>query len=102
MPTVRHFRPEAEMKLPLSPSAEAGDVQRQVAGVLLQHAGTDTTRRPGLSQREMAAMLGTSWNMVNSSLKSLQAQGAIRIDRHRILINKTALEQIAVETGFKY
>ncbi len=90
------------MKLPLSPPAEAGDVRQQVAGVLLQHAGAGTTRRPGLSQREMATMLGTSWDMVNSSLKSLQTQGAIRIDRHRILINKTALEQIAMEKGFKY
>ena len=47
-------------------------------------------------------MLDTSWDLVNNSLKSLQAEGAIRIDRHRVVINKKALEQIAMEKGFKY
>lgn len=101
MPTVRPFSPEADMKSPLNLSAETGDVRQRVA-VVFQHVGTDTTRRPNLSQREMAAMLGASWDMVNSSVKSLQAQGAIRIDRHRMIINKKALEQIAMEKGLRY
>lgn len=99
---MRPFRLEAEMKSHPISSAEPWDVRQRVAVVLLQHAGTDTVRRPNLSQREMAAMLGTSWDMVNNSLKSLQAEGAIRIDRHRIVINKKALEQITMEKGFKY
>lgn len=102
MPTARPFKLEAEMKAKLSSPAEPGDVRQRVAMVLLQHAGSETARRPGLSQREMAAMLGTSWDSVNSSLKSLQAEGAVRIDRHRMVINYEALEQIALEKGFKY
>ena len=81
------------------PPVEPGGIQRQLAGVLLQYAGIDKARRPGLSQREMAVILDTSWDMVNSSLKSLQAGGAIRIERHRMILNKEALERIAVETA---
>ncbi len=76
--------------------AELQYARQRVAGILLQHAGTDTPRRSGLSQREMAERLNTSWDTVNSSLKSLQAEGAIRIDRHRMIINKKVLERIAV------
>ena len=88
MPTARHFRPEAEAESCHIPSAEPGDMRRRLTGVLLQHAGTDKTRRPGLSWREMAALLGVSRDMVSSSLKSLQAGADIRISRHRIMINK--------------
>lgn len=94
---VRHFEPEDKVKSHRITLAESRDILQQVARVLLQHAGTNTTRRLGLSQREMATMLGISWDMVNSSLKSLQVEGAIRIERHRIVINKKALEQIAME-----
>ncbi|MBI2328951.1 MAG: winged helix-turn-helix domain-containing protein [Chloroflexi bacterium] len=97
MPTARHFRPEAEANFHSIPSAEPGDIRRRLAEVLLQYAGSDKARRPGISQREMAVILDTSWDMVSSSLKSLQAEGAIRIDRHRMVINKKALERIAVE-----
>ncbi len=87
---------ETEVKSPLSPSAEPGDVRQRVAVVLLQHAGTDTTRRPGLSHREIAEMLGTSWDMVNRSVKSLQTDGAIKIDRHRMTVDKKILERIVM------
>jgi hypothetical protein len=75
---------------------ETWDILQQVARILLQHAGTDTASRSCLSKCEMTTMLGTSWDMVNSSLISLQAEGAIRIERHRIMINKDRLEQIAM------
>ncbi len=96
MPTAKPFRPEAEVESPLSPSAESGNVQQRIAVVLLQHAVMDTTGRPRLSQRKMAEMLGASWDTVNRSVKSLQAEGAIKIDRHRMIINKKALERIAM------
>lgn len=88
------------MKSPLNSSAEPGDVLQRVAAVLLQQAEIETARRPNLSLGEMAARLDASWDMVNSSLKSLQAQGAIRIDRHRMHLNRKALERIAVVRGF--
>ena len=98
MPTARHFSPEAEANFRPIPPAEPGDIRRRLAGILLQYAGSGKARRPGISQREMTVILDTSWDTVSSSLKSLQAEGAIRIDRHRIVINKKALERIAVET----
>ncbi len=64
-----------------------------MAVVLLQHAGTDTARRPDLSQREMAVMLGTSWDMVSSSLKSLQDESVIRIVW--LIIKKEFVEKVA-------
>jgi DNA-binding GntR family transcriptional regulator len=95
--TMKHFKPEAKVKSHHITLAEPSNILQQVARVLLQHAGKNNTRRSGLSQREIATMLGISWDMVNSSLKSLQAEGAIRIERHQIVINKKALEQIAME-----
>lgn len=86
---------ESRPVLPVEP----GDIQRQLAGVLLQYAGIDKARRPGLSQREMAVILDTSWDMVDTSLKSMQAEGAIRIERHRMILNKEALERLAADTG---
>ncbi len=44
-------------------------------------------------------MLGTVRDMVNNSLKFLLATAALRIDRHRIVINKKALEQITMLTS---
>ena len=78
--------------------SETVAVQRQVADILLKHAGDGKGGCPCVSQREMAVQLGTSWNTVRSSLESLQAEGAIRIDRHRLIINKKTLEQITMKT----
>ena len=80
MPIVRHFRPEAEMKSHLNPSVEPGYVRQWVARVLLMHARTGAAWRPGLSRREMAAVLNISWDRVNNSLKSLQDKSVIRIE----------------------
>ena len=40
----------------------------------------------GLTQQEMAAMIGTAREMVGRSLKSLESDGAIRMDHNRIII----------------
>ncbi|MDP2730385.1 MAG: helix-turn-helix domain-containing protein [Dehalococcoidales bacterium] len=76
---------------------EPEDLRRRLAGVLLQYAGTEKASRPRLSQREMAMMLGTSREMVNGCLESFQAEGAIRFERHRMIINKKALEGTAMD-----
>jgi DNA-binding GntR family transcriptional regulator len=47
----------------------------------------------------MAAMLGVSRNTVNDSLVSLQSAGAVRFERHRMIININTLERIVMKTG---
>jgi DNA-binding Lrp family transcriptional regulator len=46
----------------------------------------------------MAKELDASSETVHRTLKSLQAEGAISVQRHRMAINKTVLERIAMET----
>jgi CRP-like cAMP-binding protein len=65
----------------------------RVARILLEHAVDSTGSRPRLTQQEMAAMAGTVREVVGRSLKSLEEEGAIRLERHRIVVtNKEALK----------
>ncbi len=67
----------------------------RVARILLEHAGDDQAPGPQLTQRDMAAMAGTARDVVSRSLKALEEEGVIRIDRHRIVItNKDALKKV--------
>lgn len=69
-------------------------VTSRLAKVLLEHAseggsvsaGGEAHLKRRLTQQEMASLIGTAREMVGRSLKSLEAQGAVRIDRHRIVI----------------
>ena len=68
----------------------------RVAKILLENAGDGTGPKPRLTQQEMAAMAGTAREMIGRSLKSLEEEGAIRLDRHRIVItDRVALEEMA-------
>lgn len=59
-----------------------------------QEAGIGTT--PRLTQQDMAAMVGTAREVVGRSLKSLEEEGAIRMDRHRIaIVDKEVLEDLS-------
>jgi len=67
----------------------------RVAKILLDHAGDGTMPLPRLTQQEMAGMAGTAREVVGRSLKALEEEGAIRLDRHRIVItDKEALREI--------
>jgi len=67
----------------------------RVAKILLEHVGGQTGRGPRLTQQEMAAMAGTAREVVGRSLKALEEEGAIKLDRHRIIItDKEALKEI--------
>ena len=67
----------------------------RVAKILLEHIGDETGRRPRLTQQEMAAMAGTAREVVGRSLKALEEEGAIKLDRHRIIItDKEALQKV--------
>lgn len=68
----------------------------RVAKILLEHAGDGISGpRQRLTQQEMAAMAGTAREVIGRSLKALEEEGAIRLDRSRIIItNKQALKEI--------
>ncbi len=67
----------------------------RVAKILLEYAGDETGRKPRLTQQEMAAMAGTAREVVGRSLKALEEEGALRFDRHRIVItDKKALQEM--------
>lgn len=67
----------------------------RVAKILLEHAGDGTGPWPRLTQQEMAAMAGTAREVVARSLKALEEEGTIRLDRHRIVItDKEALKEM--------
>jgi len=72
----------------------------RVARILLENTGDGTGPGPRLTQQEMAAMVGSAREVVGRSLKALEEEGVIRLDRHRIVItNKKALEEM-VEAPF--
>ncbi len=67
----------------------------RVAKILIEHIGREMEHRPRLTQEEMAAMAGTAREVVGRSLKALEEEGVIKLDRHRIIItNKEALQKI--------
>ena len=75
-------------------------VDSRVAKILLEHAGDGAGQNPRLTQQEMAAMAGTAREMVGRSLKTLEEDGAIRLERHRIvIIDKEALREMAGVTS---
>jgi DNA-binding GntR family transcriptional regulator len=77
-------------------SAELSDTRRKVADLLL-HINDIKAPLRHLSQSDIATTLGTSWDMVNSSLISLKQEGALKIDRHKLAINKNVLERILIK-----
>jgi CRP-like cAMP-binding protein len=67
----------------------------RVAKILFEHIGGEMGSGPRLTQQEMAAMAGTAREVVGRSLKALEEEGAIKLDRHRIIItDKEALQKI--------
>jgi CRP/FNR family transcriptional regulator len=71
-------------------------VTGRVAKILLEYAGDGTGERPRLTQQDMASMIGTAREMVGRSLKNMEGEGAIRMERNRIIItNREALKETA-------
>lgn len=70
----------------------------RVAKILL--SSTDgASPGPRLTQQEMAAIAGSAREVVGRSLKALEEDGIIRLERHRIVItNKKALEGLVEST----
>ena len=71
-------------------------VVSRVAKILLEYAGNGAGPSQRLTQQDMAAIVGTVREVVGRSLKALETDGVIRMDRHRIVItDREALEDIA-------
>ena len=76
------------------------NVTGRVAKILLENAGSGTDKNRRLTQQEMAAMAGTAREMVGRSLKTLEEEGIIRFEHHRIVItSKRGLEGLAGVTA---
>ena len=72
------------------------NVTGRVAKVLLEYAGNGSDEKPRLTQQEMAAMIGTAREMVGRSLKTLEEEGTIRMERNRVVItNQATLREVA-------
>ena len=74
-------------------------IRGQVAQVLLDHAGGSSNQPNRLTHRDIATMLNTDWDKIHLSLKSLHEEGAIKIDRHRIIIEPELLQKAAGAAG---
>ncbi len=48
-----------------------------------------------LTQSDMAKLGGMDWETVKASLSSLQADGAIKLERNRLIIRKKLLQTVA-------
>ena len=71
-------------------------VTGRVARILYDYARGQDEDRPRLTQQEMAAMAGTAREMVGRSLRILEEEGTIRLERNRIVIaNEAALKKEA-------
>jgi CRP/FNR family transcriptional regulator len=71
-------------------------VSGRVAKILLEYTGGSGGENPRLTQQEIAAIIGTAREMVGRSLKNLELEGAIKMERNRIIItNQETLKNIA-------
>lgn len=65
-------------------------VTSRVAKLLLEMAEDDgrggLQLKQQLTQQEMAAIVGTAREMIGRAFKALEKEGAIRLDRHRVVI----------------
>jgi DNA-binding GntR family transcriptional regulator len=62
--------------------------KNRVAKILLEHGRDRTNGNNRLARRDIAEMLGTSFLTVHFALESLMQDGAIKIERNRIILNK--------------
>jgi hypothetical protein len=88
------FVENEKVSLPLPPAGPSlAEARRFVAGALLARAGDGS--RPRLTVRDVVIASGTDWEAVRLSLRSLQEEGAIRLERHRLFIRRDLLRQAA-------
>lgn len=71
-------------------------VTGRLARLLLDESSGDVLRRPRWhTQAELAAQLGTVPDVVQRALRSMEAEGAIQVERHEIrILDRAALEKL--------
>jgi CRP/FNR family transcriptional regulator len=68
----------------------------RVARTLLEYAEDGIGLGKRLTQQDMAAIVGSAREVVSRSLRALESDGVIRMDRHRIVItDREALKDVA-------
>ena len=71
------------------------NVTGRVAKILLHSVSDTSGDKPRLTQQEMASIAGTSREVVGRSLKALVEMGAIKFERHKLIIkDRERLERI--------
>ncbi len=83
------------MKITYNPSTDFRNICRRLAGLLLRHARTAKGDGPSLSRNEMAEALAASPTMVQKALCWLKTEGAINIERHRMVLHEKVLAHVA-------
>ena len=75
-------------------------VMARLAKLLLgKYAGEEATVGLWLTQQDMASMIGTCREVVNRSLKVMEDKGAIRLGRHRVIVQeRNILAEMAKQT----
>ena len=73
--------------------------RKLIATVLFEYTMDNRTERRHLSQQNLAMLAGISWEMVHASLLSLQNEGAVRIERHRMVVNRDFLQNVIGVSG---
>ena len=80
--------------IPLLANYLLAQARTKIARILLDHVSEQSSQRRRPWQRDMASLGGVSWEVIYTSLESLKNEGVIRVDRHRIIINKELLNQV--------
>jgi DNA-binding GntR family transcriptional regulator len=73
--------------------------RKLVATVLFEYTMDNKTEGRHLSQQNLTMLAGISWEMVHASLLSLQNEGAVRIERHRVVVNRDFLQNVIGVSG---
>ena len=67
----------------------------RLARLIMKQTDAEKSLLPLFNQQDLAAMVGTSRVVVNRSLKAMEDQGAIRLERRRIVVtDRVALENL--------
>jgi CRP-like cAMP-binding protein len=66
-------------------------VTGRLAKVLLKLGGEAADYWPKLTQQDLAAMIGTTREVVNRSLRVMEERGAIRLERHGVVVTNPAI-----------
>ena len=68
--------------------------RKQIAQMLLEHVENITAAQSHLALQDIAAMADTNKEIVRTLLNSLQDEGGIRFERHRMIINRQTLQKL--------